>query len=113
MTEKPYSQFTEDELIVRDRLALSRTQLANERTVLAYVRTALAFVVAGLTFFHFFTSLLYRVIAAAFLIAGIILFVITPLRYKSIKKDITWHCAPRDKHTWESDEKADSKGLDS
>jgi len=113
MTERPYSQFTEDELIVRDKLALSRTLLANERTVLAYLRTGLAFVVAGLTFLTFFTSLLYRVIAAVFLIAGIILLVMTPLRYRSIKKDITGHCAPRDTHVCERDDKADSKGRDS
>ena len=34
-------QFTAEELILRDHLALDRTRLANERTLLAYLRTAL------------------------------------------------------------------------
>jgi putative membrane protein len=42
-------QFTAEELILRDHLALDRTRLANERTLLAYLRTALMLVVAGAT----------------------------------------------------------------
>ncbi|MGV8118848.1 MAG: YidH family protein [Candidatus Xenobiia bacterium LiM19] len=113
MTEQPYSQFTEDELIVRDKLALSRTLLANERTVLAYIRTALAFVVAGLTFFHFFTSLLYRVIAALFVIAGVILFILIPLRYSRIRKNIAAQCASMDEKARESAGESESRDTDS
>lgn len=94
MTERPYSQFTEDELIMRDKLARSRTFLANERTMLAYVRTALAFVVTGLSFLPFFTSLSYRIIAIAFLTVGILLFIITPVRFVQIKKTIADQCLP-------------------
>ena len=42
-------QFTVEELILRDHLAIDRTRLANERTLLAYLRTALMLVVAGAT----------------------------------------------------------------
>jgi putative membrane protein len=42
-------QFTVEELILRDHLALDRTRLANERTLLAYMRTALMLIVAGAT----------------------------------------------------------------
>jgi putative membrane protein len=42
-------EFTAEELILRDHLALDRTRLANERTLLAYLRTALMLVVAGAT----------------------------------------------------------------
>ena len=42
-------QFTAEELILRDHLAIDRTKLANERTLLAYLRTALMLMVAGAT----------------------------------------------------------------
>ncbi len=42
-------QYTVEELILRDHLALDRTRLANERTLLAYLRTALMLMVAGAT----------------------------------------------------------------
>ncbi len=38
----------EDELIVRDWLAIERTKLANERTFLAYFRTAIVLFGAGM-----------------------------------------------------------------
>ena len=44
-----HEQFTAEELILRDHLALDRTRLANERTLLAYLRTALMLIVAGAT----------------------------------------------------------------
>src|SRR5262245_21423127 len=46
MSKNPYERFRNDDLILRDELAIDRTVLANERTVLAYVRTALAFAIA-------------------------------------------------------------------
>src|SRR6185295_16463822 len=42
-------QYTIEELILRDHLAIDRTKLANERTLLAYLRTALMLMVAGAT----------------------------------------------------------------
>ncbi|HEX9972048.1 MAG TPA: DUF202 domain-containing protein, partial [bacterium] len=38
MSQRFYQEFSESDLILRDRLALDRTVLANERTLLAYVR---------------------------------------------------------------------------
>ncbi len=113
MTEQPYSQFTEDELIIRDKLARSRTLMANERTLLAYLRTALAFLVAGLTFFHFFHTLLHLTIGAAFLIAGVALFVMTPFRYVQIKKGIAEQCAPGRADSGVNKGTCESKGQDS
>lgn len=43
----PYAEVPEDDLTLRDQLALDRTTLANERTLLAYVRTALALLAGG------------------------------------------------------------------
>lgn len=54
MTENPYERFRQNELILRDELAIDRTILANERTILAYLRAALTLVIAGVTFLHFF-----------------------------------------------------------
>ena len=49
-TDSPFSQ---EELILRDHLALDRTRLANERTLLAYLRTSLMLLVAGATAVRF------------------------------------------------------------
>jgi putative membrane protein len=49
-----YRDFHDDELGLRDHLALDRTVLANERTVLAYVRTALMLVVSAISLLKLF-----------------------------------------------------------
>jgi putative membrane protein len=40
----------EEDLILRDHLAIERTRLANETTLLAYLRTGLFLISVGLTF---------------------------------------------------------------
>ncbi len=42
-----YSEFSKEEMILRDHLAYERTAMANERTWLAYLRTAIGFMAAG------------------------------------------------------------------
>jgi putative membrane protein len=42
----------EQELIVRDYLAIQRTKLANDRTLLSYIRTSLYFLVSGTALFE-------------------------------------------------------------
>ena len=49
----PYEGLRQEEMIVRDHLALDRTRLANERTLLAYLRSGVALVLAGATLLHF------------------------------------------------------------
>ena len=56
MPDEPYSTREENELILRDYLAIDRTVLANERTILAYLRTALTFLIVGLSFVKFFDT---------------------------------------------------------
>ena len=41
----------QDEMILRDHLAIDRTILANERTYLSYMRTVVSFIVAALTLY--------------------------------------------------------------
>ncbi len=53
MPEKTYSQFKENELILRDELAIDRTLLANERTLLAYLRSGVALTIAGVSIMNF------------------------------------------------------------
>jgi putative membrane protein len=43
---------SDEELILRDKLAVDRTKMANQRTLLAYVRTGMYFVVTALAIFH-------------------------------------------------------------
>ncbi len=42
----------ENELILRDILAIERTKLANERTFLAYFRSSIFFLATGLSIIH-------------------------------------------------------------
>ena len=49
-----YHDIDEQELSLRDFLALDRTILASERTVLAYVRTALMLIVSAISLIKLF-----------------------------------------------------------
>ena len=42
-----YDAFSDDQLTLRDKLAIDRTTLANERTFLAYARTAIGLLAGG------------------------------------------------------------------
>jgi putative membrane protein len=64
------TESTSDEnLILRDHLALDRTRLANERTLLAYIRTAFMLLVAGATALKLFAETPAVVVTAWFFIA--------------------------------------------
>ena len=52
----PYSRNNQEEMILRDHLAVDRTILANERTILAYLRTALMLFVTGITLIKLFVD---------------------------------------------------------
>ncbi|AEI52200.1 DUF202 domain-containing protein [Runella slithyformis] len=53
MEKKPdFDEKIEEELILRDYLAIERTRLANETALLAYLRTGLFLLSVGLTFFQ-------------------------------------------------------------
>lgn len=53
MERNHYSQFSINELILRDQLAIDRTLLANERTLLSYLRSGVALFLAGISIIHF------------------------------------------------------------
>jgi len=53
MAQSVYARFRDDQLTLRDHLAIDRTIAANERTLLGYVRTTLALVVTGASLIKF------------------------------------------------------------
>jgi len=55
-SESPYSRFANDDLTLRDYLAVDRTIAANERTLLGYIRTAMALLVTGASLVTFFDA---------------------------------------------------------
>ncbi len=80
----------DNEIILRDRLAIDRTKLANQRTLLAYLRTSLIFLGTSVTLFQLFTykdilfyvAILSMVFSSVFLIIGIVV-------YKKVSKNIS------------------------
>ncbi len=83
-----YENFTKQELILRDHLAIDRTILANESTFLAYIRTSLAVTAAGATLIHFFTEFYIQVIGFSLIVLGILIFLWGYRRFKNMEKDI-------------------------
>lgn len=84
----PYSHFFNDQLTLRDELALDRTVLANERTFLAYVRTSLGFLILGMTFLHFLEQRYYHVVGCAFMVVGALILLIGCRRFVRIRRDL-------------------------
>jgi putative membrane protein len=60
-TQSPYARFADDDLSLRDLLAVDRTVVANERTLLGYIRTSLALMVTGASMVQFFDSELLHI----------------------------------------------------
>jgi putative membrane protein len=84
------TEITSDEnLILRDSLALDRTRLANERTLLAYIRTAFMLLVAGATALKLFAEAPAVVITAWLFIAmGAIVAGFGAFRFNTMRRTI-------------------------
>lgn len=54
--QSPYARFADDELTLRDLLAVDRTVVANERTLLGFIRTSLALLLTGASLIKFSDS---------------------------------------------------------
>jgi putative membrane protein len=85
MSDSPYSEFSKEDLILRDHLAADRTVLANERTFLAYIRTALTLFISGASFIRFFDSFLLEVVGWIFVPVGLLTFLVGAVRYRRMK----------------------------
>ena len=81
-----YSQFSQEELILRDLLAIDRTILANERTYLAYIRTALAIFLSGVSLIRFFDFWLAVLTGWVFVPIGGLVFILGTIRYQRMKR---------------------------
>jgi len=53
MKNNLYSKFRNQDLILRDELAIDRTLLANERTLIAYLRSGVALIIAGVSIMNY------------------------------------------------------------
>lgn len=88
MPDNPYDRFSNNELILRDELAIDRTILANERTVLSYLRGAVALIIAGVTFVHFIEAGWLRMIGMALVPIGLVTGAVGWQRYRRMDKRI-------------------------
>lgn len=76
MIDDPYHEFTREEMILRDWLALDRTVLANKRTFLAYGRTAIALFALGIAFVKLIQHQFFEVSGFVLMALGIVVFVV-------------------------------------
>ncbi|MFZ2653967.1 MAG: DUF202 domain-containing protein [Victivallales bacterium] len=84
----PYERFQNEELILRDELAVDRTLLANERTIMAYMRSGVALMLAGATFIHFSNDSWFEVLGIACIPTGVAVMIFGWFRYRKIKLSI-------------------------
>ncbi|MGE5943063.1 MAG: YidH family protein [Flavobacteriales bacterium] len=78
----------DEQIILRDYLAIERTRLANERTLLSYIRSSLYLLLAGIAFFQLEIFPNFKFLAFLSLIFGIIFFVIGIYRFTVLKKSL-------------------------
>lgn len=84
----PYSRFRDQDLTLRDLLAIDRTVVANERTLLGYVRTTLALLAAGGSLLHFLDAMWSTVTGVILVVASGPMFVIGLIHYVRRRKDL-------------------------
>lgn len=82
-----YSEYN-DEIILRDVLAIDRTILANERTFLSFVRAFLNFIIGGVSLIKLFSSSSIKLLGISFIFFSFIILIIGLKRYLNIRKDL-------------------------
>lgn len=87
--ETPYLRFKNENLTLRDELAVDRTLLANERTLLAYLRGGITLLLAGITFIHFSRHGWFTLMGVLCLPAGLVLLLLGIYRYRKMNRSIT------------------------
>lgn len=89
MTTTPYSRFENDDLILRDELAVDRTLLANERTLLAYLRSGVALLIAGVSIMHFSEQGWFWAVGLTCIPVGFATGIVGSIRYRRMNQAIT------------------------
>lgn len=78
----------DQQVILRDYLAIERTRLANERTLLSYIRSSLYLLLGGIAFFQLKEFPNFKYLAILSLIFSLIFFVIGIYRFTLLKKSL-------------------------
>lgn len=78
----------DEEVILRDYLAIERTRLANERTLLSYIRSSLYLLLGGIAFFQLKDFPNFKYLAIISLVFSAIFLVIGIYRFALLKKSL-------------------------
>ncbi len=78
----------DQEVILRDYLAIERTRLANERTLLSYIRSSLYLLLGGIAYFQLEIFPNFKYLAFASLFFSALFFVIGIYRFTLLKKSL-------------------------
>lgn len=78
----------DEQVILRDYLAIERTRLANERTFLSYIRSSLYLLLASIAFFQLIDFLNFEYLAILSLVFSIVFLVIGIYRFVLLKKSL-------------------------
>lgn len=79
---------TNNDLILREKLAIERTRLANDRTLLSFIRTSLYFGIAGISVNSIIVLTYGWVLEMGFIIFSMFLIVIGIIRYRRVREKI-------------------------
>ncbi|HUH29011.1 DUF202 domain-containing protein [Gelidibacter sp.] len=78
----------DQEVILRDYLAIERTRLANERTLLSYIRSSLYLMLGGIAFFQLKSFPDFKYLAMLSLFFSAIFFIIGIYRFTVLKRSL-------------------------
>lgn len=78
----------DDEVILRDYLAIERTRLANERTLLSYIRSSLYLLLGGIAFFQLKDFTNFKYLGLLSLLFSALFFIIGLYRFVLLKKSL-------------------------
>lgn len=78
----------DQEVILRDYLAIERTRLANERTLLSYIRSSLYLLLGGIAFLQLKSFPDFKYLALLSLVFSAIFFIIGIYRFTLLKKSL-------------------------
>lgn len=92
----------DQEVILRDYLAIERTRLANERTLLSYIRSSLYLLLGAIALYQLKEFANFEYLALTALIFSVIFFIIGVYRFTLLKKSLK-------RVYYQSEEKEDAK----
>lgn len=78
----------DEQVILRDYLAIERTRLANERTLLSYVRSSLYLLLGSIAFYQLKEYSNFEYLALTAIIFSVIFFIIGVYRFTLLKRSL-------------------------